>query len=153
MIPTVSQKCQYCKIDFHPTRRFVQKYCSESCRVLSCRERKFGALSGINKPTKVRTTNVSMVELMKIQHAESLQVLKAVKQHVHYIEIGGIVKFIYDWYQNTKKEKNVQQKQKETDNLKGLVGVLIAQNKDIKTDLEVLSKINPEYSEMFSNLI
>ena len=31
-------ECQFCLAWFKPKKRFVQKFCSESCRVLSCRE-------------------------------------------------------------------------------------------------------------------
>ncbi len=35
-------QCHYCMASFTPTKRFVQKYCGESCRVLACRQRKTG---------------------------------------------------------------------------------------------------------------
>ena len=41
--------CQYCETWFIPKRRFMQKYCCESCRVLACKKRKqtiFGLQGG-----------------------------------------------------------------------------------------------------------
>lgn len=35
-------QCAYCHTHFLPKKRFVQKYCSESCRVMACRARKNG---------------------------------------------------------------------------------------------------------------
>lgn len=35
-------QCAYCRTHFLPKKRFVQKYCSESCRVMACRARKNG---------------------------------------------------------------------------------------------------------------
>ncbi len=40
-------QCQYCREYFTPTKRFVQKYCSESCRVMACRERSKSRLGKI----------------------------------------------------------------------------------------------------------
>lgn len=36
------QNCAYCDGLFTPKRRWIQKYCCESCRTLACRERKNG---------------------------------------------------------------------------------------------------------------
>ena len=33
-------ECNHCGVFFVPRKRFVQKYCSESCRVMACRDRK-----------------------------------------------------------------------------------------------------------------
>ncbi len=35
-------QCAHCDTFFIPKKRFVQKYCSESCRVMACRARKAG---------------------------------------------------------------------------------------------------------------
>lgn len=60
--------CQYCETWFLPKRRFIQKYCSESCRVLACRHRKkdlFG-LSGGNINDRNKTTNTEIVKTMDL---------------------------------------------------------------------------------------
>jgi|GEM_PF-6209996 len=47
-------QCQHCRSYFTPRKRFVQKYCSESCRVMASRQRKSGInnFQGINSGTK-----------------------------------------------------------------------------------------------------
>jgi uncharacterized protein (UPF0335 family) len=52
-------QCMYCETWFYPKRRFMQKFCSESCRVLACRHRKkdlFGMQGGQLKDRN-KTTN------------------------------------------------------------------------------------------------
>lgn len=44
--------CEFCKQSYIPRKRRVQKYCSESCRVLACRARhpdRYGAKEGEHK--------------------------------------------------------------------------------------------------------
>jgi len=53
-------QCQYCETWFLPKRRFIQKFCSESCRVMACRERKkdmFGLKGGTLREKRNSTTN------------------------------------------------------------------------------------------------
>lgn len=53
----ISIHCEYCDTLFYPTRRFVQKYCTESCRTLACRERKKGI--GGTQANKNRSTSIT----------------------------------------------------------------------------------------------
>jgi len=74
------QECHYCNIWYSPTRRFVQKYCSESCRVMACRERKGHGLvieGGTSFSKRNTTTNTELknkiVEMMqKLEHQQEI---------------------------------------------------------------------------------
>lgn len=60
-------QCMYCETWFYPKRRFMQKYCSESCRVLACRHRKqdlFGMRGG-QISDREKTTNSHLYEEVK----------------------------------------------------------------------------------------
>jgi hypothetical protein len=74
--------CQYCDVWFYPTRRWVHKYCSSSCRVTACKERKkgvYGVVIGGNlRDKRNATTNTDLqnslienTELIKSQHLEN----------------------------------------------------------------------------------
>jgi len=51
------QNCHYCEALFQPKRRWVQKYCCESCRTMACRERNNGV--GGTRETKMRSTSIT----------------------------------------------------------------------------------------------
>lgn len=51
------QNCEYCEALFFPKRRWIQKYCCESCRTLACRERKAG--EGGNLKNKKRIVSIT----------------------------------------------------------------------------------------------
>lgn len=56
-------ECIYCGTWFKPNRRFIQKYCTESCRVLACRKRKTGLMgtAGGNMYDRNNVTNQTLV--------------------------------------------------------------------------------------------
>lgn len=54
----VMHECQYCGTYFIPKRRFVQKFCSESCRVMACKKRKTG-MFGTSGGTVYNRNNVT----------------------------------------------------------------------------------------------
>lgn len=54
----VMHECQYCGTYFIPRRRFVQKFCSESCRVMACKKRKTG-MFGTSGGTVYNRNNVT----------------------------------------------------------------------------------------------
>lgn len=63
-------QCMYCETWFYPKRRFMQKYCSESCRVLSCRHRKkdlFGMQGGQLKDRNKTTNSQLKLELKSLK--------------------------------------------------------------------------------------
>jgi hypothetical protein len=72
---TTMYQCHYCEVWFEPNRRFVQKFCTESCRVMACRERKNG-LYGISAGTiksRNKTTNTELynaVDELRLQVKE-----------------------------------------------------------------------------------
>ena len=79
-------ECQYCGTWFVPKRRFMQKYCSESCRVMACRDRKsglYGTMGG-NVYTRNKTTNTQLFneldelrkELSSIKHEQEKAFIK-----------------------------------------------------------------------------
>ena len=59
---TTMYQCHFCETWFAPRRRFMQKYCSESCRVMACRNRKKGlyGVSGGNINDRNKTTNTAL---------------------------------------------------------------------------------------------
>lgn len=71
-------ECQYCGTWFVPKRRFMQKFCCESCRVMACRERKKGlyGVSGGTVTSRNKTTNTQLFNQME----ELREELNKVKQ-------------------------------------------------------------------------
>lgn len=59
--------CNYCGTVFFPKRRFVQKYCTESCRVLACRRRINGLMGtmGGNYVIRDKTTNTELANIIR----------------------------------------------------------------------------------------
>lgn len=59
---TTMHECQFCGTWYVPNRRFMQKFCRESCRVMACRERKKGlyGVSGGNLNSRNKTTNTEL---------------------------------------------------------------------------------------------
>ena len=68
----IMHQCQYCETWFLPTRRFVQKYCSESCRVSACKKRKVGmfGVAGGKVYDRSNVTNQTMVNTFQAQISE-----------------------------------------------------------------------------------
>lgn len=75
-------QCQYCDVWFYPTRRWIHKYCTSSCRVSACRERKkglYGVVIGgnlrdkrnITTNTDLKNSLIQNTELIKTQHLVS----------------------------------------------------------------------------------
>ena len=65
-------QCRYCESWFMPKRRFMQKYCTESCRVMACRNRKkglYGVMSG-NSSSRNKTTNTELYNIVDDLRAE-----------------------------------------------------------------------------------
>jgi len=51
------QNCHYCDALFQPKRRWIQKFCCESCRTMACRQRNNGI--GGTRETKRRSTSIT----------------------------------------------------------------------------------------------
>ena len=68
----IMHQCQYCETWFLPKRRFVQKYCSESCRVSACKKRKAGmfGVAGGKVYDRSNVTNQTMVNTFQGQISE-----------------------------------------------------------------------------------
>ena len=68
----IMHQCQYCETWFLPTRRFVQKYCSESCRVSACKKRKNGMFGTVGGKVYDRSnvTNQTLVNTFQGQISE-----------------------------------------------------------------------------------
>ena len=75
----VMHECQYCSTWFVPKRRFMQKYCCESCRVMACKKRKNGlyGVSGGNVHDRNKTTNTELYNQMEELRAD----LKRIKEN------------------------------------------------------------------------
>jgi gas vesicle protein len=73
MIKILEDKaCEYCATLFTPKRRWVQRYCNESCRSLACRERK----NGMGGTLADKKRSVSVTDLYhKLQ--EDIQMLQS----------------------------------------------------------------------------
>lgn len=81
---TVMHQCLYCNSWYEPKRRFMQKYCRESCRVLACRNRKntlFGVEGG-KQSDRNATTNTELYNSI----LELTRNLKAMEHTVGLIE-------------------------------------------------------------------
>ena len=75
-------QCAYCRTHFLPKKRFVQKYCSESCRVMACRARKNGQLEdvtpnlrGMHTPQQHTTPPTQHKPHPKAQHTIGMEEL------------------------------------------------------------------------------
>lgn len=72
---TLLYQCQYCDTWFTPRSKFKQKFCSESCRVMACRERKHG-LAGAYSLKRESTSNADLLRQLKQIKADSREILK-----------------------------------------------------------------------------
>jgi hypothetical protein len=143
--------CKYCGKEYQPKKRLIQKYCSASCRVMACRDNKYGIHGLQNKGRVKHITNQQIIEKMEKYHHNDNKKLDSIKDHIHYIEIGIVLKFLFEWYQFAKMNQNLNTSQELRDILKDF----IEKNPKIKDDLEKLSKSNPVYNELiaFVNVI
>lgn len=71
-------ECHYCGTWFEPKRRFIQKYCSESCRVMACKKRKQGlyGTTGGNLNDRNPITNESLFNKMTDIQRELIETKK-----------------------------------------------------------------------------
>ena len=77
----IMHQCQYCETWFLPKRRFIQKYCSESCRVSACKKRKggmFGVVGG-NLYDRSNVTNQTLVNQIQNQYKQVEELKEQVK--------------------------------------------------------------------------
>jgi hypothetical protein len=76
---TTMYQCHYCESWFVPKRRFMQKFCCESCRVMACKKRKSGlyGVRGGNIYDRNKTTNTELYNQMEDLRAE----LKKMKEN------------------------------------------------------------------------
>lgn len=68
-------QCQYCATWFEPKTKFKQKFCSESCRTMACRERKNG-LGGTLAKKRDFTSNYVLakrIEALEAKNEKSLE--------------------------------------------------------------------------------
>lgn len=70
------QNCHYCDALFQPKRRWIQKFCCESCRTMACRQRNNGI--GGTRKTKRRNTSITDLNnaLVSYQNQSLEQLLK-----------------------------------------------------------------------------
>lgn len=105
--------CLYCRLLFQPQRRWIKKYCCESCRTLACRKRK----NGVSGTMHDRVKSVSVTDLYRIQEQliaemkDARQVtnlwMQEVMRVVHEIKldqkpesIKELERIIYEWQRN-----------------------------------------------------
>ena len=100
----IMHQCQYCETWFLPNRRFIQKYCSESCRVSACRKRKgglFGVVGG-QLYDRSNVTNQTLVNQIQNQYKQ----VDELKE-----QIQGLRELVRDTHQITgEKLKNIKEK-------------------------------------------
>lgn len=58
-------QCQYCQQWFEPKIRYKQKFCSESCRTMACRERMHG-LAGTLQGKRQATSNADLLRQLQV---------------------------------------------------------------------------------------
>lgn len=136
--------CNFCGTTYTPKRRFVQKYCSESCRVMACRERKNGylsnELSGIDKPgnTKNMVTNARVLTELNSLKTDLKADLKTINSKANWmllIEIASLLKQFFDtWNLKTEIERNKI-------DLKALKVIVVQQLGSNKKDLAFLKEM------------
>lgn len=160
--------CLFCKTPFNPARRFVQKYCSESCRVMSCNARKHG-LRGTYESDKQLTkiTNKALFERINatsdyaskhdefndLRYKNVMSKLDNIAKHITYIELGGIAKIIYDWWQNVQRKETERERDAATQEMKNMVSSMFKQSPDIKKAMEDMKKTNPVMNDILSGIL
>ena len=61
--------CQYCGKNYIPTRRVVQKYCSNSCRTRAYQMRNPKATLSVSNPKKVEPTKIEKMSIAGVGNA------------------------------------------------------------------------------------
>lgn len=155
-LETVS--CGFCDTAYVPKRRFVQKYCSESCRVMACRERKNGYLddlSGVGKRnnTKDMVTNAHLsLQLNSLQSdlKADLSTLNSKANWMLIIEVVSMIKSFFDTW-SLKKANERDEKQFEVLKL-----ILAKHTKNNQSDLAIIKEfvkhLNPKHSRDIEKL-
>jgi hypothetical protein len=152
--------CNFCGTKYTPKRRFVQKYCSESCRVMACRERKNGylvnELSGIDKPqdTKNMITNARVLTELNNLKTDIKADLKTINSKANYLLLIDIVSLIKQFF-DTWALKKVSERNE--DQLRALQFIIKTQVGNNKKDLMYLKemvkqlhpKISPDLEKLF----
>ena len=147
--------CNFCGTKYTPKRRFVQKYCSESCRVMACRERKNGylVLNGI-KDTKNMITNARVLTELNNLKTDIKADLKTINSKTNWlllIDVISLIKQFFDtWSLKKANERNEEQ-------LKAFKLVIQTQLGSNKKDILILKemtkqlypKISPDLEKIF----
>lgn len=148
--------CNFCGTAYTPKRRFVQKYCCESCRVMACRERKNGylvnELSGIDKPqdTKNMVTNAQVLIQLNSLKTDLKADLKTINSKTNWmllIEIISLLKQFYDTWSLKKANE------RSDDELKALKLIVITQLGSNKKDLALLKEMTKQLHPKISPLL
>lgn len=148
--------CNFCGTKYTPKRRFVQKYCSESCRVMACRERKNGylinELNGIDKPqnTKNMVTNAQVLIQLNSLKTDIKADLKTINSKTNWlllIDVISLIKQFFDtWSLKKANERNEEQ-------LKAFKLIIQTQLGSNKKDLLILKEMTKQlYPKMSPDL-
>lgn len=150
--------CRYCGVSFAPKKRFVQKYCSESCRVMACRERKNGLLglgdTIVNKG-KSRVTNKAILDQLQEIKTDVKKDLKTINTKANWmliIEVVSLLKQFFDnWSQKAAHERNEEQLKVFKKAIETQIG---ANDKETKVMISELAKqMYPQYSSDISKIV
>lgn len=139
--------CNFCGTSYTPKRRFIQKYCTESCRVLACRERKNGylvnELSGIDKPqdTKNMITNARVLTEINSLKTDLKADLKTINSKTNWLLLIDVISLIKQFFDNwTLKKAN----ERNEDQLKAFKFIIQKQLGSNKQDLVILKEMTKQ---------
>lgn len=146
--------CDYCGTPFIPKKRFVQKYCCNSCNVQACRERKNGYLSGIGKDTKNSISNAKLSEQLAATTALLRGDLKAIKTNTNWLLIIEGISVIKQFWDRHKLKTEAE---KQATNLNLLKIIIEKQFVTNKKDIEILKEMaksaHPEMADLVDKLM
>jgi hypothetical protein len=92
--------CKHCNMEFKPRKRFIQKYCSESCRVMDCKKRKTLSYNSSRLNNIIPISNNEILDEIKKGNKRTNKKLADINHNVKIIQIGGCIKVLYDLYKN-----------------------------------------------------
>lgn len=150
--------CRFCGTSFTPKKRWVQKYCSESCRVMACRERKnsyLGLGDVVVSKGKNRTTNKEILNQLDSLRTEVKKDLKSINTKANWmliIEVVSLLKqFLDTWNLKAANERNEEQL---AIFKKAIENQLGGNNTETKEMISALAKqMYPQYSSDISKIV
>lgn len=145
--------CNFCGTSYTPKRRFIQKYCSESCRVMACRERKNGylvnELSGIDKPqdTKNMITNARVLTEINSLKTDLKADLKTINSKTNWLLLIDVISLIKQFFDTWSLKKESERTDEQLKAMKFIIEKQLGSNKkDLAILKEMTQKLHPKIS-------